>query len=97
MAKSKDGECGHQNRHFIPSVGVDIKELFCTLPAGHAPVSVRREVRGEDGKLHEIYTSEVIHQAPYRMFKQGKMKDATASWSDDAGVERPAELKEKHA
>lgn len=90
MAKSKDGECGHINRHFIPSAGVDVKELLCTLPAGHAPVSVRREALGEDKRLHEIYTQEVIHQAPYTMIKRGTKKEAIASWSDDAGTERPA-------
>lgn len=95
--KKSDGACGHINRHYLPTDGSGVTKMVCTLPAGHAPVSVRREVRGEDKLLHEIYTFEVIHQASYKIFKKGIWKDATASWSDDAGAERPAELKEKHA
>lgn len=97
QAKEAAGKCGHVNEHYIPSEGSGIKKMTCTLPAGHAPVGVRREMRDDKGKLFETFTSEVVHSAPYKMFKEGKWKESTAFWTDGAGVKRPSELMEKHA
>lgn len=90
------GGCGHVNKQFIPALldgkPVQAASLVCTLEKGHNPVRVER--RGPKGEDQSTY--EVIHSAPYKTERGGKIVEEIAYWSDAAGTPLPEDLQEKH-